>query len=144
MPQAYPSKLQIATPASKTNIHTHTNYKTTTKTRTTTAKMLQLKYTMSLCTEETDIMIKQAQNKIQSTTVHNTESLLGLQGDLSMSLIPSRDCQKGVCHLYVRWQSPHMHAREDRRRFNKLAVPSPLPRASALPNVRVDAGCSSC
>ena len=51
-PEAYPSKLQIATPASKTNIHTHKKLQNNNKKQgTTTAKMLQLKYTMSLCTE---------------------------------------------------------------------------------------------
>lgn len=74
--------------------------------------------------KETDIMIKQAQNKIQSTTVWQHRESAGLTKAIWVCLWSQKrwDCQKGVCHLYVRWQSPRAHAQEDRRRFNKLAT----------------------
>lgn len=100
-PEAYPSKLQIATPASKTNIHTHKkNYKTTTKSKEPPQQKCYNSNTLCLYVlKETDIMIKQAQNKIQSRTVHNTESLLGLQRRSEYVFDPRNETVRRVCAI---------------------------------------------
>ena len=73
-------------------------------------------------------MIKKAQNKIQSTEQCTTQRFCwAYKGDLSMSLIPEMRLSEGCVPFYVRWQSPCVHAREDRRGFTKLAAPSPSP-----------------
>lgn len=121
------------------------NYKTSKTTEPAQLKCCNSDTVCIYALKETDIMIKQAQNKSQSAEQGTTQRAWWAYGNgLRMSLMPEIRLSEGRVPFLCPLTESRVHAWEDRRRLNKQAVPPPLPRESALPNVRVDAGCSSC